>query len=109
MHRREVRERVLGGLVRLRPAAGRGQRHDRQSPAAGRELQRDVAAERVADDMGGLEAGLVHRPLDRVGQHGLADFSFDRRPAGVPGQRGGEHVVLTLERGQHELRCARCR
>ena len=46
----------------------RGDRHARARAAAACQHERDPAAERVAGDVGGLEAGLVHRVLDRVGQ-----------------------------------------
>ena len=68
------------------------------------ELQRDEAAERVADEVGGLEARVVHRALDRVGdQRVRSTLAVERRPARVAGQRRREHVVAALERGQHEL------
>jgi len=51
----------------------------------------------------GLEARLVDRPLDRVGERGVADLSLDRRPARVPGEGQGQDVVTALERGQNEL------
>ena len=69
-------------------------------------LQRDVAAERVADDVGGLEPGLVHRPLDPVGEHLVADLALDRRAAGVAGEGQREHVVLGLELRQDQLPAA---
>ena len=69
-------------------------------------LQRDVAAERVADDVGGLEPGLVHRPLDPVGEHLVADLALDRRAARVAGEGQREHVVLGLELRQDQLPAA---
>jgi hypothetical protein len=54
----------------------------------------------------GLEARRVHRALDRVGEHGIADRSFDRRPAGVTGERRRQDVVPPLQRGQDELPAA---
>jgi hypothetical protein len=90
-------------LVAFRPAAGRRERDDRSRPSARGELQRDVTAERVAGEVRHLEARLVHRALDGVGEHGVADLPLDRRAAGVAGQRRCEHVVMGLERRQHQL------
>ena len=83
------------------PPAGR-EGHDRSRPAARGELQRDVAAERVADDVGGLEAGVVHRALDRVG---IAPRSISPSSGGPPACPGsvGASTRVALERGQHEL------
>lgn len=50
-----------------------------------------------------LEARFVHRPLDLVGEQVVADLPLDRRPARVPGERRGEHLVTALERGQDQL------
>ena len=90
-------------LVARRPPAGRGERHDRRRPAARGELQRDVAAERVADDVRGLEARVVHRTLDRVGDRGGGDRTIDGGPARVAGQRRGEYLVTALELRQHQV------
>jgi len=62
-----------------------------------------VAAERVADQVRGLEPRLVHAALDRVGHRFGAALAGERRAARVPGQRRREDVVAALERGQHEL------
>jgi hypothetical protein len=70
------------------------------SPSA---QQRDVAAERVAGDVRGLKARLVHGALDRIGDEGAADLAFQRRPARVPRQGRREHVVVALQRRQHQL------
>jgi hypothetical protein len=96
--RRRHLRRVAGS-----PAAGRRERDDRLRPAACGELQRDVAAERVARDVSGREACGVHRALDRVGQRVHRDGPVERWAAGVPGHGGSEHVVLALEHRQHEL------
>ena len=102
-HRRLEAERVPVRLVAPRPAPCGGKRNDRFRAAARGELKRDVAAERVAGDVRRLEAGLVHRPLDRVGEHGVAHLPFDRRPTRVAGERGRQDIVTALERGQNEL------
>jgi hypothetical protein len=62
-----------------------------------------VASKRVADDVRGLEARLVHSALDRVGERGVAHLPLDRRPTRVPGEGQGQDVVSALERGQNEL------
>ena len=49
--------------------------------------------------MRGLEPRLVHRPLDRVGEHRVVDLALDRRAAGVPGEGRREHVVLASSAG----------
>ena len=83
MHRVEVVERLQVGVVARRPAARRRERHDgARAPARG-ELQREVAAERVAGDVRRLEAGLVQRALDRVTSASSGAPSAQRRPAGV--------------------------
>lgn len=97
-HRRLEAEQLLVRLVPLGPATRGGERHDRLRPTARGELKRHVPSERVADEVGSVEAGLVHRALDRVGQQGVGDLPLDSRPARVPGQRKGEDVVVALER-----------
>jgi hypothetical protein len=99
-------ERAAIRLVAARPAARRCERDDRPRAAARRELQRHVAAQRVAGEVRRLEARRVHRALDRVGEHGIADRSLDRRPAGVTGERRRQDVVPPLQRGQDELPAA---
>ena len=66
MHLGEVLARLKARRVVRRPAAARRDATT-TSPAPFGEQQRHEAAERVADDVRGLEAGLVHRPLDLVG------------------------------------------
>ena len=51
------RERRAVGPVALRPAAGGSERDHRARTPAGRQLQRHVAAERVACEVGDAEAG----------------------------------------------------
>jgi hypothetical protein len=51
----------------------------------------------------GLDASLLHRTLDPVGERRIADLPLDRRPAGVTRKRGGKDVVMALERRQSEL------
>ena len=50
-------------VVSRHPATGRRERDDRRRAAASRQLQRDVPAERIADEVRGLEARVVDRPL----------------------------------------------
>ena len=91
-------ERVVPG----RPATAGRERHDRlRAPALG-ELQRDVAAERVAGDPREPEPLRIHHPLHAVGQPPAVQL-VERRPAGVAGQCGSEHVERALERGQHQV------
>jgi hypothetical protein len=87
----------------VRPAARGRQRDDGPRATARGELQRDEAAQRVADDVRGLEAGRVHRLLDRVGQGTGADLALELRAAGVAGERRGEHIVMAFERRKDEL------
>lgn len=68
-----------------------------------RQHQRNVAAERVADQVRDLKPRAVHRVLDRVSDQGVADLALKRRPAGVAEQRRREYVVMALEFLQHEL------
>ena len=103
LHRCVERERLAVGLVPARPAASGCQRHDRFGPSARRELQRDEAAERVADDMRGRKTGGIHRPLDRIGDRRRIDRALQRRSAGVADQRRRQHVVVALQRRQHQL------
>jgi hypothetical protein len=53
--------------------------------------------------MRGGHPGGVHRGFDGVGQRRRARPGRDRRAARVARKRRSEHVVLALERGQHEL------
>jgi len=87
------------------PAAGRRERDHRHRAATRSQLQRDVPAERVADEVRGIEARIVHRPLDRVDDAGLAGRGVERRATGVPGERRSEHVMATLQRFEHQLPC----
>ena len=96
------RERVLL-VVALRPAAGGREGGDGERPAARRELQRDVAAERVADDVRFADPRLVHRPLDGFDERGGGDRGRERRAAEVAGQRRGEQRVVALEPRPHQL------
>jgi hypothetical protein len=50
-----------------------------------------------------VEAGLVHRALDAVGERVDADLPLDRGPARVARERDGQDVVAALQGGQHEL------
>jgi hypothetical protein len=99
----EVGGRVGERVVRPRPAAGRRQRDDRLRPPACRQLEREEAAERVAGDVRRREAGLVHRPLERVRERGGAELALEPGPTRVAGERRREHVVLPLERRQDEI------
>jgi hypothetical protein len=103
VNRREARQRFVEGRVALGPAPGRGQGHYRLGPPARGELQRHIAAQRVAGDVRGLEARVVHRPLDRVREQGVADVAIEPRPARVAEQRRSQHVVPALERRQRQL------
>ena len=68
-----------------------------------RELQRDVAAERVADDVRFADARLVHRLLDGFDERGGRDRGRERRAAEVAGERRGEQRVVALEPRPHQL------
>ena len=98
----EAQQLAIRVVVRL-PAAGRRERHDRARAPARGELERDVAAERVPDQVRGLEPGRVHRALDGVGERLAGERALDRRAAGVAGQRQRQDIVAALERRQHEL------
>ena len=102
-HGRLEVEHVLERVVALRPAAGGSNRHHRPSAPTRGELERDVAAQRVADQMGGVESRVVHRTFDRVRQDGVGHRPVDPRAARVSRQRQRQHVVPVLERRQHEL------
>ncbi len=111
--REDGRERVLHGQEVLLgdalgsvadgPAAGRRERDDAARAAAGGELQRDVAAERVADEVRGGEAGVVHGRLDGVDERVLGRVARERRTARMTSECQRENIVLTLQRGQYEL------
>ena len=103
LHRLEVGERVLEPGIALGPAARRGERHHGVRPPPLGELQRNEAAQRVADDVRRLESCFVHRLLHRVGDQGVVELPGDRRAARVAGQGGREDVVALLELGQDEL------
>src|SRR5207244_1827434 len=79
-------ERERGRVGVVGPAAGGRERDDAaRAPACG-ELERDVAAERVAYQVRGRETGGVQRALDLVGERGVGDL-LERRAAGVAGER----------------------
>ena len=58
--------------VRARPAARRRQRDDAPSAPSLRQPQRDVPAERVAGEVGGVDARVVQRSLDGAERIGAA-------------------------------------
>ena len=93
---------AMGGVVR-RPAAGGRQCGDGAGAAALGELEGQVAAERVARQVGQRPARVVHGLLERVEQAGLGRRFGEGRPAGVAGQGEREHIVIALQGGQHEL------
>ncbi len=90
-------------MSRLRPAAGWGERDDAPGPVAHREVQREIAPERVSDDVGGGESSQVHRPFELVDEHRVVDRPGQGRTAGVPGERHGEDIVIALELGEDQL------
>jgi len=102
-HRLVVLEGLTPGLVALAEPAGGRQRDDAARAAPSGELERDVAAERAADDVRRLPTGLIEGTLDVVDEHVLVDIAVDRLPSRMPGKRRHEHVVLALEQGQDEL------
>jgi hypothetical protein len=103
-HRWEVVQDRLVGVVAGGPAARRGERHDRAGAPACGERQREVAAERVSDQVRGREAGLVHRGLEQVGRGaGVERVRVQRRPAGVADERGSKDIMSLLERRQDQL------
>jgi len=68
------------------PAAARRERHDRQRAAAARELEREPAAERIADEVRALDARDIHlggREIDRGGD-ARAKVAWERSAAKVP-------------------------
>jgi hypothetical protein len=85
------------------PAPGRRERHHAASPPARSQLERQPASERVAHHVRQVEAGLVHRPLDAIGQRSHGRRALQRRAACVTGQRHGQDVVATLQPRKHEL------
>lgn len=77
-----------------RPAARRRDRGDRPRPGATFEFERHPAAQRVADDVGGVPAQLVELTLDVVGQRfGAQKPGAGVRSAVVAGHGRGEHLV----------------
>ena len=106
VHHCEVAEGVLVGVVALGPAARRRQRDDRARPPARGEPQRQVAAERVADEVRGLKARTVHRRLQEIGDRVLIDVSVQRRTAGVAGEGDRQDVVPGLKGREDELPAA---
>ena len=69
------------------------------------ELEGEPAAERVADEVRGLEARGVEvalEPVDEALESGRRAVG-ERRPAAVPEQRDGEDVVVGPQRGHDRL------
>jgi hypothetical protein len=81
-------ERLPVGLVALRPTAGRGERNRCVRATASSELERDMAPERVPDEVRCLEARLVHRLLDGVGEPGALAFPSIGGPPACPASVG---------------------
>ena len=96
-------QQILVGHVSGRPAAGRRERDDACRPASRCELKRDVAAERVADEMRELKTRRVHRAFHSINERVRADRSVNRLASCVAGQRQCKYVVLALQHRQHEL------
>src|SRR5581483_3816967 len=84
---------------------GGRQRRDRDGAAAGRELERDPAAERVAGEVGAREGEPVELRRDRRDQP-VHRGRNARREVGrlvVPREREGDDVEPALQRGQDGL------
>ncbi len=97
-------EQVVEESIAGRPASGRSEGDDRLRPATGRELECDVAAERVADEVGSSEPGVIHRTFDRVGHPPDRDaFAGERGTSGVTEQGRREDVVVLLEPRHDQL------
>ena len=96
-------EQLPVGVVATRPSARRRERDDRAGSAAGGQLERDEAAERIANEVRGLDVRLVKRALDELGERRRRDGVWKRRSAGVPGEGERKHVVPALERRQDEF------
>lgn len=91
------------GLVRVRPAARRRERHDAAGAPTRSQPLRQVSAERIAGHVRGVEARLVHCALDVV-QHPIdAALRIEARPARVPRQVRCHDVAPALDRRAHEL------
>ena len=104
LHRRLEVERLLQRVVALRPAAGGRERHDR--PARGRARRAAARRSRRASCRRCARSRSPRRPSrarPRRGGRRRVDLALERRPARVAEQRRGEHVVVALERRQHEL------
>ena len=99
----EIGERVPERIIAGGPAAGRGERDHAPGTSPLGELERQVAAQRVADDMCRLDSRLVHHRLERVGERALVRLPIERGAAGMTGQRRCEHVVPPLKGRQHKL------
>ena len=50
-----------------------------------------------------FESGLVHRPLERVGQEIVSHPAVERRPARMSDERRREHLVMALEVRKHQI------
>ena len=101
--RGEVGLRLPVRGVALSPSPRRGKRHHGLRAPTRCELERHVAAERVTDDVRGLESGRVHGPLDRIGELRLLELPVQRGTAGMTEQRRRQNVVVALQSRQHQL------
>ena len=72
-----------------------------------RELHRDAAAERLADDRGALDAEHAEEVAQRRGEVAERVVARRRRRVAVAGEVGRDHVVVPRELGHHRLPRAR--
>jgi hypothetical protein len=93
VHRALKAEQGLVGLVALRPNRRPARAPQRSRHARVRRVAAPHSRPANAGEVGALKTGFVHRPLDRISEHGAGHLARQRRPAGMSGQRHGQDVV----------------
>jgi hypothetical protein len=92
-----------GRAVVAHALPSRRERHDAGRTTSRRQLQCDVAAERVADEMREVKACRIHRSFHRIYERRGADREIKRWASRVAGEREGENIVLAFQHLEHQL------
>jgi hypothetical protein len=90
--------------IAVRPSAGGRERHHAGGATTSGKLKRNIAAERVADEVRNLQTSRVHRMLDGIDERLGAHATVKRWTSCVPRQRHRKHVVLAFGSTSSQLR-----
>src|SRR6478609_11594743 len=85
------------------PQSGRGEQRQGSHRPSVSELERHPAAQRVADDVGSVDAEFLEQPANRSRQRGRMWFLLRRKGFRVTEARevDGEHIEALDERGNY--------